>query len=50
MSSVTNIRLGEIGLAGTKTQAYDEHLLITPVKSFITLGPGVNESFMMNLL
>ncbi len=47
MPSVTNIRLGE---TGTKTQAYDEHLLITPVKSFITLGPGVNESFMTNLL
>jgi hypothetical protein len=36
-----NIRLGWKGLPGTNTLAYYENLLITAVKSFVRLAPGV---------
>jgi len=38
---LTYIKLGRIFLPGTNTLAYYEHLPITPVKRFITFGPGV---------
>ncbi len=37
-----NIRLGWKGISGTNTLAYYEHSQIAAVKSFMTLGPGVN--------
>jgi hypothetical protein len=38
----TNISLGGKGLTGTNTLAYYGHELITAVKSFMTLGPGLH--------
>jgi hypothetical protein len=37
----TNIRLGWKGLPGTNTLAFYEHLLITDINIFMTLGPGI---------
>jgi hypothetical protein len=39
---LANIRLGWKGLPGTNNLAYYKYSKITPVKSFITLGLGVN--------
>ncbi len=38
----TNCILGWKGLPGTNTLAYYENSLITVIKSYILLGPGVN--------
>jgi hypothetical protein len=38
----TNISLGEKGLPGTNTLAYYGHELITNVKSFMILEPGLH--------
>jgi len=34
-----------LGMQGTNTLAYYEHLQITAVKSFVTLGPGLSYWF-----
>jgi hypothetical protein len=44
----SNIRLGWKGLPGTNTLAYYTQILITTVKSFITLTPG--QSFPLVIL
>ncbi len=38
----TNIILGCKGFTGTNTLAYNQHSYCMAMKSFITLGPGVN--------
>jgi hypothetical protein len=40
----TNIRLGWKGMPGTNTLAHYEHSYIMAAKSFITLGPKLNNS------
>ncbi len=41
LTFATNISLSCIGFPGTNTVAYYENSYITPEKSFITLGPGI---------
>jgi len=50
LTLTTNIELCWKSLPGTSTLAYYEHLLITVVKSFISLGPGGAKLFIASAL